>query len=127
MSYKEILQQHNTDLQGLIDKANALPDAGSGGGGGASVETCTLVVEDNTIAIAGMQYQSTLGEIAYIITDPMTPATGTYTVVCGTMVYILKSSSSKYPSLLENMTVSDRNSSLYVVTANAGETAKIVF
>ena len=28
MSYLTQLQQHNTDLQGLIDKANALPDAG---------------------------------------------------------------------------------------------------
>lgn len=46
MSYKETLQQHNTDLQGLIDKANALPDAGSGGGGGASVETCTVTISD---------------------------------------------------------------------------------
>lgn len=27
MSYLETLQQHNTDLQNLIDKANALPDA----------------------------------------------------------------------------------------------------
>lgn len=32
MSYLEQLQQHNTDLQGLIDKANALPEAGEGGG-----------------------------------------------------------------------------------------------
>ena len=28
MSYLETLQQHNTALQGLIDKANGLPDAG---------------------------------------------------------------------------------------------------
>lgn len=42
MSYLTQLQQHNTDLQGLIDKANVLPDAGSGGGG--SLETCTVTV-----------------------------------------------------------------------------------
>lgn len=34
MSNKSRLQTNNTNLQALIDKANALPDAGSGGGSG---------------------------------------------------------------------------------------------
>lgn len=34
MSNKSRLQTNNTNLQTLIDKANALPDAGSGGGSG---------------------------------------------------------------------------------------------
>ena len=37
MSNKSRLQTNNTNLQALINKANALPDAGSGG----SLETCT--------------------------------------------------------------------------------------
>lgn len=39
MSNKTRLQTNNTNLQALIDKANALPDAGS-----ASVETCTVTI-----------------------------------------------------------------------------------
>lgn len=42
MDYKTELQSNNTDLQALIAKANALPDAGSGGTGGANIETCTI-------------------------------------------------------------------------------------
>lgn len=40
MPYLQTLQQHNASLQSLIDTANALPEAGSGSGGG--VETCTV-------------------------------------------------------------------------------------
>lgn len=32
MNYKSELQANNEDIQALIEKANALPDAGSGGG-----------------------------------------------------------------------------------------------
>ena len=42
-TYNEQIQQHNTTLQALIDTANALPEAGSGSGGG-SVETCTVTI-----------------------------------------------------------------------------------
>lgn len=42
MSNKTRLQTNNTNLQALIDKANALPDAGSSGGGEINVDTCTL-------------------------------------------------------------------------------------
>lgn len=44
MSNKTRLQTNNTNLQELINKANALPDAGSGGSGGGSVEMCTLTI-----------------------------------------------------------------------------------
>lgn len=37
------LQNEQTELQSLLDAVNALPDAG---GGGASVETCTVTAED---------------------------------------------------------------------------------
>ena len=43
MSNKTRLQTNNTNLQALIDKANALPDAGS-----ASVDTCTVTITDRT-------------------------------------------------------------------------------
>ena len=38
---KERLQQNNINLQTLIGKANALPDAGSGG---SAIETCTITI-----------------------------------------------------------------------------------
>ena len=43
MSNKSRLQTNNTNLQALINKANALPEAGGGGSGG-SVNTCTVTV-----------------------------------------------------------------------------------
>lgn len=46
-NYNETIQQHNTSLQALIDVANALPEAGSG----ASVETCTVSINDNEVLI----------------------------------------------------------------------------
>lgn len=58
MSNKTRLQTNNTNLQALIDKANALPEAGSGGG---SVETCTVTVtftggNPDNIWISGVQF-----------------------------------------------------------------------
>lgn len=41
MGYKTELQSNNVDLQTILNKVNALPEAGGGGGGG-SVETCTV-------------------------------------------------------------------------------------
>ena len=43
MSNKSRLQTNNTNLQNLINKANALPNAGSGGSSGG-VETCTVEI-----------------------------------------------------------------------------------
>ena len=45
MAYLDTLTSHNTQLQGLINKANALPNAGSGGGG--SLATCTVTTVNN--------------------------------------------------------------------------------
>lgn len=43
-SNNALISQSNTNLQALINTANALPDAGSGGSGGGSVETCTITI-----------------------------------------------------------------------------------
>lgn len=45
MSYKSTLQEHNTLLQEAINKANALPDAGSSGGSGGDVSTCNVTLD----------------------------------------------------------------------------------
>ena len=39
------VQTNNTNLQTILDTVNALPNAGSGGGGGA-VETCTVTINN---------------------------------------------------------------------------------
>lgn len=54
MSYLTQLQTNNTNLQACINKANALPEAGSGGGGG-SVETCTVNISSE-IPIYAISY-----------------------------------------------------------------------
>jgi len=64
MSNKTRLQTNNTNLQALIDKANALPDAGGGSGGGGDLETCTL-----TLSSMGVP---TGDEIVYYIDDTLT-------------------------------------------------------
>lgn len=46
MSNKSRLQANNINIQALIDKANSLPDAGSGGGG-SSGGTVTVLVSGN--------------------------------------------------------------------------------
>mgnify|MGYP007053685111 CR=1 FL=1 len=55
MSNKTILQTNNTNLASytdrvaaLINVANSLPDAGSGGSSGGGIETCTLSLTSNS-------------------------------------------------------------------------------
>lgn len=60
MSNKSRLQTNNTNLQALIDKANALPDAGGGSGGG-SVETCAVGFvnsSETTCSVYGTYYEN---------------------------------------------------------------------
>lgn len=121
MSNKTRLQTNNTNLQLLIDKANALPDAGSGGG--ASVETCTLVVEGSVMVLTGLIYQNALGEAVVINADPITPASGTYSAVCGSLVVIETTSYAGQP-LCENMEMI-AGSTKFLITAKAGETARL--
>ena len=51
MSYKTELQQNNLDLQGLIDMANELPDAGAGG-----IDTSDATATSSDIAIGRTAY-----------------------------------------------------------------------
>lgn len=65
MSNKTRLQTNNTNLQALIDKANSLPDADSGGGsGGGSVETCTVrIIADSPVQNFDTYYLNANGDI----------------------------------------------------------------
>ena len=50
------IEQNTTDLQAILDAVNALPEAGSGSGGG-SVETCTLeIIADAPVMTTKIAY-----------------------------------------------------------------------
>ena len=64
MSNKSRLQTNNTNLQALIAKANALPNADAGGSsGGGSIETCT-----GTMTFSGIPAPN-MATIHYVGTD----------------------------------------------------------
>lgn len=80
MSNKTRLQTNNANLQALINKANALPDAGGSGGG-----ICTITVQSN-YPIDGIYYQSQTGY------DILTKGSLiTINAACGSFVYIVQS------------------------------------
>lgn len=80
MSNKSRLQTNNTNLQALIDKANALPDAGGSGG---SVETCTVTVTSDKPEDTHIFYTS-IDENGLPIASFASP--GILTVVCNTAI-----------------------------------------
>lgn len=63
MSYKSTLQEHNTLLQHAIDKANDLPNAGSGGGG--AVETCTLKLVGDYVESIHVHSPASISQVIY--------------------------------------------------------------
>ena len=84
MSNKSRLQTNNTNLQALIDKANSLPDAGSGGSGG--VETYNLIFQSNgTVKLSYIRYVSyENGE--YHFYDDIVDSSSTYPIVFSNVV-----------------------------------------
>lgn len=90
MSNKIRLQTNNTNLQALIDKANALPEAGSGGGG--SVETCTVEItsDDGNVAMYSAttfqngEYGCIYSQIKAYLPTPISISN----VICGTYIYL---------------------------------------
>lgn len=74
MSNKSRLQTNNINLQALIDKANALPDAGGSGGGDPEYFTVTI---NDMAASAGFYYLSDSATFA------TAPTAGTYQVLYG--------------------------------------------
>lgn len=72
-----VLTDNTTALEALRDQALALPDAGSGGGGGAP-ETCTVNVTNKTSSEPAPGWGS--GYVVYI--DPATSAEVKKTSAC---------------------------------------------
>lgn len=87
MSNKTRLQTNNTNLQALIDKANALPDAG-GSGGGATVEICNgeIIVDAPNMTDFTVYAVNENLQVSIITLDAMTG--GTFGVAKGTVIAI---------------------------------------
>ena len=87
MSNKTRLQTNNANLQSLINKANALPDAGSGGG---SIETCTVTITEFSNNIHAYCYTAFENNVltpkgdTSSITSPLT----LNNVVCGSAIFV---------------------------------------
>lgn len=124
------LTQNTVDLDALIDKANALPDAGSGGGGGTAVETCTVITPSYFIGmIAATIYEN--GTLSVACIDCMTPRTFTIeNVVCGSMLaigvapsFIISADGAEF--INKSSIFNDFNS--FKITAQAEETVTFTF
>lgn len=93
--------------------------AGSGGGG--SVETCSLTITDPRMWITRVIYQPALGEWVEIVADPITPASGTFEFVCGSMFYIHTMTDA---SVVVNGCIR-RADRVYIATVGAGESVTV--
>lgn len=113
------LEQNTTSLDEVLAMVNALPDAGGGGGGG----TCTVTVDDGSRWVTRIIYQDALGSCKFVEADPITPASGAYTCVSGSIMIMKVSSYSQRTFVTENaMQVA---SEMFLITAGANGTAKI--
>jgi hypothetical protein len=126
MSNKLRLQTNNTNLQELINKANALPDAGGGSGGG-SVETCNLTVRCG--ALATIIY-NTVDDSGKITSSYMNaPVANGIVGVCGTAVTIIYNNmaTGNFLHMLSNaeLVTQTTYSITFKLTAGANETAAI--
>lgn len=79
------LEQNTTALDEVLAMVNALPDAGSGGGG---VETCTVTLASGGMA-ARMYFTSVDSNGGIMGVFERTPYLSDATVVCGTYVTVL--------------------------------------
>lgn len=125
MSYKTELQGNNTDLQTILDKVNALPDAGGG-----TLETCTVSV---TVDYASSIYFTGLsadGKPVMREASLVPYATSFPSIVKGTAFFIYIG----YNSIVEDETVVGVEAGggelfewirKYFVPADIGDTASI--
>lgn len=85
------LTQNTTDLDALIAKAQALPDAGSGGG--TAVETCTLhIYVDYFVSVTCTVYDPETNTISLLITGN----TSVNNVICNSLVWFNVDETSGY-------------------------------
>ena len=129
MSNKTRLQANNETIQNLINKANSLPDAGSGGGGG--VETCTVITQSNVrhpVIYLTTQNQEQIVTYSDDYNDPKT----INNVVCGSNIFIPVASTIPAYSINGNAHYVDElggysihRTIVFKITASQGETVTI--
>lgn len=86
-NYNTTLQTNNTDLQAILNKVNALPEAGSGGSGGTTVETCTGTIRSYNIPNPNSVWFLNSNMQPESLT-PSAKSVTTFTAVKGSFVYI---------------------------------------
>ena len=129
MSYNSDLQNINTSLQSILDTVNALPDAGSGGGG--NIETCTVeIISQSGSAFAyGCNVINADGEKESIGEDFNTDfVTSIENVECNSIFGMLCTNVDflGYTTTNATMVASRGGSAIFRIDAPSGETATIV-
>lgn len=130
------LDTNTTNLQSILETINALPEAGSGGGGG-SVETCTVTAIKEgpgtsafteiivTRYINGQFVASTITDFTYTSSR----VGSEYTigdVVCGSIAYIEVNGSPGGVYAHASATPIKTASSIFQITASAGGTSNFI-
>lgn len=118
------LEQNTTSLDEVLAMVNALPDAGGGGGG--SVDTCSLRIAANASKTRVECTTLSGGVITHTVVDPTTSSHTISNVICGSMVFIKTKSSYSNQSFLETKTTyffTDGFGVTVTITAGPGETA----
>lgn len=89
MTNSERITANNTRLSALVETAESLPDAGSGGGG---VETCTVTLKSVGVGYLREIYTTQYVDGSLIQYNNIAPFSNTVTienVVCGTVIWFI--------------------------------------
>lgn len=100
------LETNTATIQNLIEKANSLPDAGSGGTGGTDISTCSVTISEtgfsssaivDAVIVTELIDGNIIGENSYVPSntvvsqlDDIFPITFN-NIVCGTYICIVTS------------------------------------
>lgn len=133
MTNTERLTSHNALIAEAIAKAEALPDAGSGGG---AVETCTVELNFTGAVFHSVVYtyiDDTGNTNANFIDEAGMSDLTINNVVCGSFIAVFASSAfTTYGAVYQNCEHLNSewftgNELVFRITASAGETASITF
>ena len=130
MAYDTDLQSNNAELQEILNTINALPEAGSGGSGGGSLDTCTLKIIDNLgYGSVSVSYQTfSDGVITHIFNNRLPSGESVFeNVLCNSAVSLTEAAGSSVVSSVNLNMVGNILGMFktFTVTANMGATATI--
>lgn len=121
------------EIEGLIEELNAALDGKSLSGGGASVETCTVVLDASSTTYRALYFSYTTvdsdGNVVGIAAGPNSDADVTINnVVCGTIVTVYWNKHNigqSYTNATAVISTSDYHFCAYLITAPAGGTVTL--